>query len=339
MHRRDFALGLVAAGTWACGDRPTSAPPPPRRALAPEPEPELPSPGPPPPPVANSALGPPLVTRAALDARADALRERHVGRGFTVLVEPPFVVIGDEPPADVQRRADRTIHWSVLRLKQDYFARDPARIIDVYLFADRASYGRNTRELFGEEPDTPYGYYSPRHAALIMNIGTGGGTLVHEIVHPFMAANFPACPAWFNEGLASLYEQCGEHGGRIVGYPNWRLPQLQAAIRARRLRSFAELCATDSDEILRRALRPQLRPGPLPLLLFTGAGSPARLLSRLRRRRRPRSRRLRHPAEARRPPRHAPLRARVAALRPRPAVELSRAATARPPPRPPPSSP
>jgi len=28
--------------------------------------------------------------------------------------------------------------------------------------------------------------------------------LVHEIVHPFMRANFPECPAWFNEGLASL---------------------------------------------------------------------------------------------------------------------------------------
>ena len=40
-----------------------------------------------------------------------------------------------------------------------------------------------------------------------MNIATGGGTLVHEIVHPFMAANFEQCPSWFNEGLGSLYEQ------------------------------------------------------------------------------------------------------------------------------------
>ncbi|MDC0722762.1 hypothetical protein [Nannocystis bainbridge] len=248
MHRREFALGLAAAGMWACGDRPASAPPRPAPRLSLEPEPDLPSPGPPPPPVAASELAAARIPRAALDARADALRQRHADRGFTVLVEPPFVILGDEPAADVQRRADRTIHWSVLRLRQDYFARDPARIIDVYLFADRLSYGRNTQEIFGEEPDTPYGYYSPRHAALIMNIGTGGGTLVHEIVHPFMASNFPACPAWFNEGLASLYEQCGEHAGRIVGYPNWRLPGLQAAIRARRLRSFAELCATDSDE-------------------------------------------------------------------------------------------
>ena len=43
----------------------------------------------------------------------------------------------------------------------------------------------------------------------IMNIATGGGTLVHEIVHPYVEANFPGCPAWFNEGLGSLYEACG----------------------------------------------------------------------------------------------------------------------------------
>ena len=51
-----------------------------------------------------------------------------------------------------------------------------------------------------------------------MNISTGGGTLVHEIVHPFVAANFPNCPAWFNEGLGSLYEQSGEVNGAIHGY-------------------------------------------------------------------------------------------------------------------------
>jgi len=46
---------------------------------------------------------------------------------------------------------------------------------------------------------------------------------VHEIVHPFMAANFPDCPAWFNEGLASLYEQSSERDGKIIGLTNWRL--------------------------------------------------------------------------------------------------------------------
>jgi hypothetical protein len=81
-----------------------------------------------------------------------------------------------------------------------------------------------------------------------MNIATGGGTLVHEIVHPFMAANFPACPAWFNEGLASLYEQCHERGGRICGLPNWRLDGLQAAIHRGAVPAFETLCKTTSDE-------------------------------------------------------------------------------------------
>lgn len=247
MRRRAFTTGLAALGLGGCGERASTPPVPRRLEIEPDPAP-VPAPRLRPANPAPVAAAAPAITLAALEDRAALLRERHAARAFTVLVEPPFVVLGDEPPAEVQRRASRTIHWSVKRLKQTYFQADPTRIIDVYLFGGPESYERHTREIFGEEPDTPYGYYSPRHAALIMNIATGGGTLVHEIVHPFMAANFPACPAWFNEGLASLYEQCGEEQGAIVGYPNWRLPGLQAALKARRLRPFAALCATTSDE-------------------------------------------------------------------------------------------
>jgi hypothetical protein len=74
-----------------------------------------------------------------------------------------------------------------------------------------------------------------------MNIGTGGGTLVHEIVHPFMEANFSAAPPWLNEGLGSLYEQCGDQNGHIHGYTNWRLPGLQRAIKAKTVPSFKTL--------------------------------------------------------------------------------------------------
>jgi hypothetical protein len=85
-----------------------------------------------------------------------------------------------------------------------------------------------------------------------MNISTGGGTLVHEIVHPFVAANFPNCPAWFNEGLGSLYEQSGEVDGEIHGYTNWRLPALQKAIRKGTVPSFKDLCGTTDTEFYRK---------------------------------------------------------------------------------------
>ena len=168
--------------------------------------------------------------------------------GFTVLAQPPFVMAGDETPETVRRRARDTVKWAVDMLRQDYFRRDPAETISIWLFRDDASYRRHARLLFGDTPETPFGYYSERHRALVMNIGTGGGTLVHEIVHPFMRANFPACPPWFNEGLGSLYEQCQERGGHIAGLPNWRLAGLQEAIRAGNTVSFRELAAKSERE-------------------------------------------------------------------------------------------
>lgn len=160
---------------------------------------------------------------------------------FSIVVQKPFVVIGDEPGSVVQQRAEDTVKWAVAKLKQDFFTKDPEDILDIWLFKDEASYEKHTLLLFGEKPSTPYGYYSSTHKALIMNIATGGGTLVHEIVHPFMEANFPACPPWLNEGLGSLYEQCGEEDGHIHGFTNWRLPGLQRAIREKRVPSFKTL--------------------------------------------------------------------------------------------------
>ncbi len=181
--------------------------------------------------------------RAELAQHVLALKKR-LPAGFSFVVEPPFVVVGDEPSGVLAGRAESTVRWAVTMLKQDYFGRDPKRVLDVWLFKDEESYRANTRALFDDEPDTPYGYYSAEHDALIMNIATGGGTLVHEIVHPFVEANFPDCPAWFNEGLGSLYEQSGSRAGHIIGLTNWRLAGLQRAIQKGGLTSLADLTAT-----------------------------------------------------------------------------------------------
>jgi hypothetical protein len=171
------------------------------------------------------------------------LKPKIPSKDFTVVIVPPFVVIGDEAPEDVRRLAAGTVKWAVDKLKQAYFTQDPKDILDIWLFKDKESYEKHCQSIFGKKPDTPYGYYSHADRALVMNIATGGGTLVHEIVHPFMAVNFPNCPPWFNEGMGSLYEQCGEERGGIHGYTNWRLPGLQEAVRAKRVPPFKTLLA------------------------------------------------------------------------------------------------
>ena len=179
-------------------------------------------------------------------AHVEQLKKKLPSTDFTIVIQPPFVVVGDEPAAAVREHSQHTVKWAVDKLKAEYFSRDPKEIRDIWLFKDAASYQRNAQLLFGERPDTPYGYYSGAHKALVMNISTGGGTLVHEIVHPFIEANFPACPPWLNEGLGSLYEQSGEVDGHIHGFTNWRLPGLQTSIKAGAVQSFRSLTALDA---------------------------------------------------------------------------------------------
>ena len=161
------------------------------------------------------------------------LRGRLDARGLgdlAIRIQPPFVVIGDDS-ADALAGHVETVRWAVDRLERDFFERGPDRILDVYLFGDAESYEAGVKSLTNESPTTPFGFYSGPDDALFMNIATGGGTLIHEMVHPYVEADFPGAPPWLNEGLGSLFEQSAERDGHIVGLTNWRLADLQQAIR------------------------------------------------------------------------------------------------------------
>lgn len=167
--------------------------------------------------------------------------QTRAGPSFSVAVEPPFIVIGDASRQRVRSQATGLVRWTTERLRRDFFARDPDGPLEVWLFSSADGYYGTGRRLFGEPPDTPFGYYSAEQRALVMNIATGGGTLVHELVHPYMEANAPNSPPWLNEGLASLFEASGDADGHIVGRVNWRLGGLQRAVKTRRVLPFHRL--------------------------------------------------------------------------------------------------
>lgn len=184
-------------------------------------------------------------TDAEYAAHRRALEAKLATHGMARLhirVEDPFVVVGDGTIEQLEQTS-KTVRWAADKLEQDFFTKRPAKILDIYLFQTAASYEKGVEALTGEAPTTPYGFYSPTQGAMFMNIATGGGTLVHEIVHPYVEADFPSAPTWLNEGLGSLFEQSSERDGHIVGLTNWRLAGIQKAIRRSGVPALKDLTA------------------------------------------------------------------------------------------------
>lgn len=173
--------------------------------------------------------------------------QSRLGDDCEVIMQSPFVIGGNLSKEQLQAWHDRTIYPASVALWDTYFEAQPDRPITVLLFTDRETYDDYADRLFGDRSISIYGYYKPSIRTLIMNIGTGGGTLVHELTHALIDFDFDAVPDWFNEGLASLHEQCrfretaGKHW--IEGLENWRLPALQKAIDQKQLGTLQEMCA------------------------------------------------------------------------------------------------
>jgi hypothetical protein len=189
-----------------------------------------------------NAAAPPLGTAAAVDTPVETKEEfasdesfkeaaaqwnKRLTPEFKFTVCKPFLVVGDLTENDLNRFARNTVRDCAEAYYKMYFSKKPRKVLTVFLFNGDESYRKWAKALFGDTDVSKYGYYSSVNSALVMNIGTGGGTLVHEMFHALVEADFDEIPAWANEGIASLYEQCDIKQDRLVGLVNWRLPGLQ----------------------------------------------------------------------------------------------------------------
>jgi hypothetical protein len=172
---------------------------------------------------------------------------RSTRRGFAALDVGPYRVIVEGTEARARSVAERTVRPVTENLALQFFEKGPRRGVRLVLFMSDPVYRAGAKALSGDPPDTPFGYYSPELRAVVMNLSTGGGTLVHEMVHTFVEVDFPDCPTWLNEGLGSLYEQCRFAPGRLVGLTNWRLPALQDVLREGRTGLVPRVVATSTE--------------------------------------------------------------------------------------------
>ena len=115
-----------------------------------------------------------------------------------------------------------------------YFSIEPENWVTVVIAERPLPLVNATRRLYpsvGLPQYAPFlGYYNPSDNLIMATSGRAGyGTLLHEMVHALMKADFPDAPAWLNEGLASLYERSQWRGHKLYGLPNWRMDGMREA--------------------------------------------------------------------------------------------------------------
>lgn len=186
-------------------------------------------------------------TEANLKKAVAELKE-ELGDGFIVDYLEPFCIAGNISKEEFDRLKNDTIKECSAALFKDYFDKKPNYILKVYLFKDANTYDTYVKKIKSRNPPyTPFGFYQDKN--LIMNIDTGNGTLIHEMVHALIMPDFPDVPAWFNEGLGSLYEQChSEQNGSLRGLINWRYKGLMKAFQSNKLIPLKKIFRMSHDE-------------------------------------------------------------------------------------------
>ena len=123
--------------------------------------------------------------------------------------------------------------------------------VDVCLFENDADYSAFS-QITGDR-DTMLGFHLPGQRLIVANLGRSVGNLRHELVHPLMGDAFAssgrALPAWFNEGLGSLYGSSRVRKDNVTFLVNYRLRDVRKAIRAGNLPTLQEISESGRAEL------------------------------------------------------------------------------------------
>ncbi len=122
--------------------------------------------------------------------------------------------------------------------------------VTLCLLATERGYRDFVDRQFGPGDHSPLGFYDPSDRIAVVNLARGAGNLRHELVHPLLGDDFPGIPSWLNEGIGALYgTSVPGRGGRFRFLVNYRLRDLQSALRAGDLPDLDALAGADEQEV------------------------------------------------------------------------------------------
>jgi hypothetical protein len=131
----------------------------------------------------------------------------------------------------------------VRALANEYFTTRPSSPTTILLCSSDEQFRACNLDLDQQDRGQYSGIYSRKQRRVVVNIASGEGTLAHELTHALAHADFPAMPEWFDEGLASLHEECefSHDGLHLLGNQNWRHQVALDALHRGALRLLQDL--------------------------------------------------------------------------------------------------
>ena len=184
--------------------------------------------------------------------------KNELGADYVTFISEPFVIYSNQTKQAAENYYNKYIKKTYELMFKQFMKIKPSKTLHIFLFKDSKSFKDKVKQIMGYNPDTPYGFFTSAKLALMMNISTGSGTLVHELVHSFAFFDFPDIPLWCNEGIASLFEgysfffvnDDGKKVEYLRGHKNWRYPIVWEGYEKNKLPMVVEFIHLDWQDFL-----------------------------------------------------------------------------------------
>jgi len=188
----------------------------------------------------DASIDQPLNVRCL--ATAKSLRA-ELFADWSVIIHEPFILGGDLSEQELEDAYEQTIVPTARALARGYFSRRPRQPLTILLCSSDERFHECNLRLDNQERRQYAGLYVRKHRRVMVNLASGEGTLAHELTHALAHADFPSMPEWFDEGLASLHEECqfSDDGLRLIGNENWRLGVAVEALHRGELRLLQDV--------------------------------------------------------------------------------------------------
>jgi len=205
------------------------------------------------PEIKSRAQKPALQT--ACETKAAWLRTR-ISIPVNVLIQTPYVIVGDFEISTLEALYRKAISPTEYALNVSYFDTPPDRPITIVALSSDERYQQVALDLDQRKTGSYYGYFQSNEMRIVLNLSTGSGTLGHELTHALAEIDYPAMPEWFDEGLASLHEQCefSDEQTQLIGTSNWKVQLMLYALDRYQLPPLSNLVEQVRIDTRREAL-------------------------------------------------------------------------------------